>query len=77
MQKLLLENGESFTSAAEIQIVRDIKEKHAFVAQNYAEEKEAATKSAEHDAQNYDRALIVALGCIMGPVLLGHASAPF
>jgi len=51
MQKLLLENGESFTSAAEIQIVRDIKEKHAFVAQNYAEEKEAATKSAEHDVQ--------------------------
>lgn len=51
MQKLLLENGESFTSAAEIQIVRDMKEKHAFVAQNYAEEKEAATKSAEHDVQ--------------------------
>merc|ERR1719469_1501472 len=39
MQKLLLENGESFTSAAEIQIVRDIKEK------------DAATKSAEHDVQ--------------------------
>jgi len=51
MQKLLLENGESFTSAAEIQIVRDIKEKHAYVAQNFAEEKEAALKSAEHDIQ--------------------------
>jgi actin len=51
MQKLFIENGESFTSAAEIQIVRDIKEKHAFVAQNYAEEKEAALKSAEHDIQ--------------------------
>ena len=51
MQKLFLENGESFVSAAEIQIVRDIKEKHAFVAQNYAEEKEAALKSAEHDVQ--------------------------
>jgi actin len=51
MQKLFIENGESFTSAAEIQIVRDIKEKHAYVAQNYAEEKEAALKSAEHDIQ--------------------------
>jgi len=51
MQRLLIGVGESFTSAAEIQIVRDIKEKHAYVAQNYAEEKEAATKSAEHDIQ--------------------------
>jgi actin-related protein len=51
MQKLFIENGESFTSAAEIQIVRDIKEKHAYVAQNYAEEKEAALKSAENDIQ--------------------------
>jgi len=51
MQRLLIGVGESFTSAAEIQIVRDIKEKHAYVAQNYAEEKEAALKSAEHDIQ--------------------------
>jgi actin len=51
LQKLLLEAGHSFTSAAEIQIVRDIKEKHAFVAQNYDEEHEAAKTSSEHDIQ--------------------------
>jgi len=51
LQRLLIGVGESFTSAAEIQIVRDIKEKHAYVAQNFAEEKEAALKSAEHDIQ--------------------------
>jgi len=49
LQKLLLEAGHSFTSAAEIQIVRDIKEKLCYVAQNYDEENEAAKKSAEHD----------------------------
>jgi len=51
LQKLLLESGHSFTSAAEIQIVRDIKEQLCFVAQNYAEENEAAKKSSEHDKQ--------------------------
>merc|ERR1719163_1740812 len=49
LQKLLLEAGHSFTSAAEIQIVRDIKEKLAYVAQDFAAEFEAAKKSAEHD----------------------------
>jgi len=51
LQKLLLEAGHSFTSAAEIQIVRDIKENLCFVAQNFDEENEAAKKSAEHDKQ--------------------------
>ena len=37
MQKLLLGIGESLTSSAELEIVRDIKEKLAFVAQNYYE----------------------------------------
>jgi len=70
MQKLLLESGHSFTSAAEIQIVRDIKEQLSFVAQNYAEEHEAAKTSSEHDKQYTlpDKAVItvpatVRMGC--------------
>lgn len=51
LQKLLLEAGHSFTSAAEIQIVRDIKEQLCYVAQNFDEEFESAKKSAEHDKQ--------------------------
>merc|ERR1712127_313910 len=35
MQKLLIGTGESFTSSAELEIVKDIKEKVAFVAGNY------------------------------------------
>lgn len=35
MQKLLLECGQSFTSSSELQIVRDIKEKLSYTAQNY------------------------------------------
>jgi len=49
MQKLLLESGISMTSAAELEIVKDMKEKLCFVAQNFAEEREQATKSSEHD----------------------------
>ena len=42
MQKLLLETGESLTSSAELEIVRDIKEKLCFVAGNYEKEDQAA-----------------------------------
>jgi len=47
LQKLLLEAGESFTSSAEMEIVKDIKEKHCYVAQNYDAEKAAAENSSE------------------------------
>ena len=47
MQKLLLGIGESFTSSAELEIVRDIKEKHAYVAQDYQAENEAAHNSSD------------------------------
>ena len=51
MQKLLLGTGESFTSTAELEIVKDIKEKTAFVAQDYDAELAAAQNSAEKDFQ--------------------------
>ena len=51
LQKLLLEAGHSFTGSASMQIVNDIKEKTCYVAQNYAEEREEAKKSSEHDTQ--------------------------
>jgi len=51
MQKLLLECGHSFTSSSELQIVRDIKETLAYVAQNYQEELAEAKTSAEHDKE--------------------------
>jgi actin-related protein len=51
MQKLLLGTGESFTSSAELEIVKDIKEKLAFVAQNYDEEFAACNSSSAEDKQ--------------------------
>jgi actin len=50
MQKLLLEIGESLTSSAELEIVRDIKEKHCFIAQDYEKESKEATSSSTMDA---------------------------
>ena len=49
MQKLLLENGESLTSSAELEIVRDIKEKLCYVAENYEAQHKAAQTSSDED----------------------------
>lgn len=51
MQKLLLGTGESFTSSAELEIVKDIKEKSSFVAQNYDQELADANNSSDKDMQ--------------------------
>jgi len=51
MQKLLLECNISMTSAAELEIVKDMKEKLCYVAQDFNAEHEAAKKSSENDAQ--------------------------
>merc|ERR1712195_291977 len=50
LQKLLLENmAESFTSSAEIEIVKQIKEDLCYVAHNYDDERIQAINSAEND----------------------------
>ena len=51
LQKLLIEKGLPFNYAADLGFVRDIKEKHAFVALNYEDEMEKAKDSSERDVQ--------------------------
>jgi actin len=53
MMKILTERGYSFTTSAEREIVRDIKEKLAFVAQDYEKELEEADNNSELE-KNYE-----------------------
>ena len=50
-QKLLLEAGHSFTSSAALETVKDIKEKHCYVAQNWEQESADAEASSSNDVQ--------------------------
>merc|ERR1719242_402157 len=53
LMKILTERGYSFTISAEREIVRDIKEKLAYVAENYEEELAKAETSSDIE-QNYE-----------------------
>jgi len=51
--RILVERGYSFTTSAEKEIVRDIKEKMSYVAVNYQEEMDKAETSSDID-RNYE-----------------------
>jgi len=53
LMKILTERGYSFTTSAEREIVRDIKEKLAYVAENYEEELKKADTSSDIE-KNYE-----------------------
>lgn len=48
--RCLQQDGHSFTSSAELEIVKDIKEKLCYVAADYTAESESATNSSQQDS---------------------------
>ncbi len=53
LMKILTERGYSFTTSAEREIVRDIKEKLAYVTENYEDELKKAETSSDIE-KNYE-----------------------
>merc|ERR1719361_1046951 len=49
--KILMERGHSFTTSAEREIVRDIKEKLAFVSEDFEKDLETCAENAEIEKQ--------------------------
>ena len=49
LQELLIDRGYTFKTSAEMEIVRDIKEKNCYVALNYDEELQKLNKNNDFD----------------------------